>query len=270
MVLILYFINISATNNKDWDAEVARLPLIKKEGNLLTVKDFRHFDYQTIPIQERYENKEFDLNKLQGTDLVISYWDDYRAISHTFIIFRFSDHQNLAISLEVRKEKGEAYHPLKGMFKHYELFYVFGDERDLLSLRTKVRQEQTFLYPMNLTVEHSKLFLLDIVKTTNSLHESPQFYHSIGRNCTTGMVDHLNKIHDFNIPLGKKIILNGISDYYAYQLNGIPTDLPFDVLKSSCYVSKMVNRLPLDENFSQKLRQEINDKLSLERKNLAE
>ncbi len=270
LILVIYFANISATNDKNWDEEVARLPFVERSEDLLLVKNFRHFTYGSEAIQQIYEEKVFDLNKLQGTDFVISYWDGYRAISHTFVIFRFSDNQNFAISLEIRKEKGETGHPLRGMFKNYELCYVFGDEKDLLRLRTKVHKEQTFLYPMNLTVEHSKLFLLDIIKTANSLHDDPQFYHSIVRNCTTGMVEHLNTIDDFEIPLVRKLILNGISDYYAYQLNGIPTDLPFDVLKSSCYVSKIVNRLPLDENFSQRLREEINDKLSLERKNLAE
>ena len=88
--------------------------------------------------------------------MVISYWDDFRSIAHTFVSFRFSDGQNIAISLEVRKEVDEEYSPTKGMFKQYEMIYVIGDERDLLPLRTHIRKEEVFLYPMNLTKDHSE------------------------------------------------------------------------------------------------------------------
>ncbi len=264
-LLLLWFSFIPASNDRNWDAEVAKLPIIERYDNLLTIKNFRHFKYLENKVEAHYKDRQFNLDELLGTDLLISYWDNYRTISHTFLSFRFKNGQNIAISLEVRKEEGESYHPLKGMFKQYELIYVIGDERDLISLRTKVRKEQTFLYPMNLNKEHSKLFLLDILKAANSLHEKPQFYHSIGRNCTTGMVNHLNTIRDFQIPTSKKIILNGISDYYAYQLEGIPTDLPFDILKRCCYISETANALELDEKFSSELRQVINHRLAKER-----
>ncbi|EDM27705.1 hypothetical protein LNTAR_20903 [Lentisphaera araneosa HTCC2155] len=266
LFVILWFIFIPASNERNWDAEVAKLPLIEQNGDLLSIKNFRNFKYaEGKEVEVKFDNRTFDLGQLEGTDLIISYWDNYRTISHTFLSFRFKDGQNIAISLEVRKQEGESYHPLKGIFKQYELIYVMGDERDLIPLRTKVRKEQTFLYPMNLNIEHSKLFLLDIIRAANSLHDSPQFYHSIGRNCTTGMVDHLNTIRDFKIPTSKKIILNGISDYYAYQLEGIPTDLPFDVLKRCCYISETSNALALDDNYSQNLRQVINKRLNAER-----
>jgi hypothetical protein len=265
-IIILWFIFIPASNDRNWDKEVANLPHIEQNDNILSIKNFRHFTYKENEAQAHYTTQDFDLNELEGTDLLISYWDDYRTISHTFFCFRFKDGQNIAISLEVRKEQGESYHPLKGMFKQYELIYVIGDERDLIPLRTRVRKEQTFLYPMNLNIEHSKLFLLDIIKAANSLHTSPQFYHSIGRNCTTGMVNHLNTIREFQIPTSQKIILNGISDYYAYQLEGIPTDLPFDVLKRCCYISETANSLLLDKNYSSNLRKVINTRLQKERK----
>ena len=265
ILIIFWFLFLPATNDKNWAAECAKLPQITQSENKISVDNFRHFIYEENTILENYRSQDFDLDQLEGTDLIISYWDNFRSIGHTFLSFRFKNGQNLAVSLEVRKEVGESYHPARGLFKQFELIYIFGDERDLIPLRTEVRHEQTFLYPMKLNVEHSKLLLLDIIKTANDLHDKPQFYHTFGRNCTTGMIDHLNSIGDFDIPFSKKVLLNGVSDFYAYELGGLPNDLPFDILKRSCYVSDTVQGIPLNEEFSLKLRKIINNKLKKER-----
>ncbi|WDE99212.1 DUF4105 domain-containing protein [Lentisphaera profundi] len=265
-LLLLWFICIPASNDRNWDPAVAQLPKITYDENLIHIEKFRHFEYTPNETKEKYRSQTFDIDQLVGTDLIISYWDNYRTIGHTFVSFRFKDGQNIAISLEVRKQELESYDPLRGMFKQYELIYLIGDERDLIPLRTKIRHEETFLYPMNLSVAHSKSFLKDILEAANKLNEKPQFYNSISRNCTTGMIEHLNKIRDFQIPLSQKIVLNGILDYYSYQLKGIPTDLPFDVLKRACYISETANQIPLDENFSLNLRQVINTRLEKERR----
>jgi len=264
-LIILWFLFLPATNDKNWAAECAKLPLITKSEDKIRVDNFRHFIYEDSTTIENYRSQDFDLNQLEGTDLIISYWDNFRSIGHTFLSFRFNNGQNLAISLEVRKEVGESYHPAKGLFKQFELIYIFGDERDLIPLRTEVRREQSFLYPMKLNKEHSKLLLLDIIKTTNELHENPQFYHTFGRNCTTGMINHFNSIDDFDIPFSKKVLLNGISDFYAYELGGLPNDLPFDILKRSCFISDTVEQISLNDQFSLNLREIIKQRLEKER-----
>lgn len=265
LVIVLWFIFIPASNDRNWVADASKLPKIHTNNELITIDDFRFFKYENGKAEEHFIQKQFKLNELVGTDMVLSYWDDFRSIGHTMVCFRFKDGQNIAVSLEVRKEIGEEYSPTKGMFKQYELIYIIGDERDLIPLRTKVRHEETFLYPMNLTVAHSKLFLLDILKAANKLHDKPRFYHSIGQNCTTTLIDHLNNIEDFNIPLTSKVLLNGVSDYYAYKLNAIPTDLPFEVLKRSCYISDIANHTELDEHYSANIRKYINQKIAKER-----
>ena len=55
---------------------------------------------------------------------------------------------HVAVSIETRKKKGEAYSSIAGFFKQYELIYVVGDERDLIRVRTNYRrpEEQVYLY----------------------------------------------------------------------------------------------------------------------------
>ena len=39
------------------------------------------------------------------------------------------------------KEKGSRYHPLKGIFRSYELIYVWGTERDIIGVRSRCRRK---------------------------------------------------------------------------------------------------------------------------------
>jgi Domain of unknown function (DUF4105) len=57
----------------------------------------------------------------------------------------FEGDQYLAISIETRKEKGEAYSALRGFFRQYELIYVVADERDVVRLRTNYRGEEVYV-----------------------------------------------------------------------------------------------------------------------------
>ena len=107
----------------------------------------RNFDYRTeqdyVP---RYDDRTFDLRQLDAVDLIAVYWAG-DAIARVMLSFGFAgDH--VAVSIETRKKKGEAYSSIAGFFKQYELIYVVGDERDLIRVRTNYRrpEEQVYLY----------------------------------------------------------------------------------------------------------------------------
>ena len=130
--LLVWFFTIEPSNERDWQTDVARLAYAEIDGDMVTVHNIRNFDYRSetdyIPA---YYDKRFDLSKLEGVDLVASYWMG-PAIAHTFVSFAFAGGDHLAISIETRKEKGEAYSTIKGFFRQYELYYVVADERDVI------------------------------------------------------------------------------------------------------------------------------------------
>ena len=114
---------------------MARLPYATQDGNRITLHNIRDFEYRSetdfIP---RYYETTFDLDKLDSVDLLASYWMG-PAIAHTFVSFGFGERDYVAMSAEMRAG-GEGYSPIKGFFKQYELIYVVGDERDLISCST--------------------------------------------------------------------------------------------------------------------------------------
>ena len=79
------------------------------------------------------------------------------AIAHVIVSFDFAgDH--VAISIETRKEKGEAYSSIAGFFKRYELIHLVGDERDLIRVRSNYRrpQEQVYLYRTRMNHDNAR------------------------------------------------------------------------------------------------------------------
>ena len=138
-VVLLWWLSIEPSNERDWQPEVAVLPYATQDGDLVTLHNVRNFDYRTeqdfVP---RYDDRTFDLRQLDAVDLIAVYWAG-DAIAHIMLSFGFGgDH--VAVSIETRKEKGEAYSSIAGFFKRYELIYVVGDERDLIRVRTNYRR----------------------------------------------------------------------------------------------------------------------------------
>lgn len=264
-VITLYYLSITPSLDRNWADDVAKLPEISFEGRNVTINNFRNFSYRSNQdFDTNYETRTYNLDDLEGSDFIISYWGGHRSIGHTFISFRFKDQSPISISVEVRKEKGESYHPVNGLFKQYELIYVIGDEKDLIPLRTHHRSEETFLYPLTIDKEQSEIFLLSLLRGAQSLQKKPLFYHSIDQNCTTTLVNHVNNIPKLKVTVNSDLLLNGLSDYAVYKMAGVTNELEFSVLKRCCYISKISQTLPLDQNFSASLRLAVRQKIQEE------
>ena len=50
--------------------------------------------------------------------------------------FDFGPEGYVCISVETRMTNGQAYSALAGLYRQFELYYVMGDERDIVRLRT--------------------------------------------------------------------------------------------------------------------------------------
>lgn len=254
----IWWMLIPARNDRDWIPEMAVTPTAEILGDIVKVRNIRNYRYRsTSDFDIRYEDRTYDLSELESLDLIISYWGS-DAIAHTFLSFGFAGGEQLAVSIESRREKTENYHPLPGLFKQYELIYVIGDERDVIGVRARHRGEQVYLYPSTLNRTQVRKLFLNMLETANSLNETPAFYRTLGRNCTTAMVRHFNAVFDHPVPLHRYLLMNGYSDQMAYERGRIDSDLPFDEMKKRHFISEIVKSIP-DESpeFSRLLRREL-------------
>jgi hypothetical protein len=255
VALLLYWRSIAPSNDRDWAPEVARVPRATIAGDLITLHDIRNFDYRTeTDFTPAYYDRTFDLRRLDALDLVTSYWMG-PAIAHVFLSFGFGE-DHVAVSVEARKERGEGYSSVQGFFKRYELFYVVGDERDLIRVRTNYRRdppEDVYLYRVRAPIENARRLFLEYVRAINELAERPRFYDTLTTNCTTTIL--LNtRVNPGHLPLSWKVLLSGHAAEYAYEWGRLDTSMPFPELQRRSRINQAARAADQATDFSRRIR----------------
>ncbi len=255
--LVVLWSSIEPTNDRDWQPEVAVLPSATIEGDRVTVYNIRNFDYRSeTDFTPAYYDKSFDLGELRSVDVVTSYWMG-PAIAHVFVSFGFTGDDYLAISIEVRKAKGEGYSTLKGFFRRYELVYVVADERDIIRVRTNYRHdppEDVYIYRVKSPIEAERRLFLEYMHKMNALRTQPEFYNTLTTNCTTNiwMNTHVNA---GRVPLSWKILVSGYVPEYLYELGRLQTmGLSFPELQQRAHVNARAQAADAAADFSRRIR----------------
>lgn len=255
-LLVVAFLRIPASNSRDWQPEVAVTPYATFNGDLVTIHGVRNFDYRTeSDFTPRWEERTYDLGKLDSADIIAVYWAG-KAIAHVMVSFGFQGKDFLAVSIETRKERGEAYSTLAGFFRQYELVYIVADERDVIRVRTTYRQpqEQVYIYRTRGPVRNIRRVFLDYVQTMNDMHNRARFYNTLTTNCTTGILMH-TRMNPESPPLSWKILLSGYVPDYLYDLGRIDTTQPFAELEKLSNVNARAHAADKDPAFSQRIRE---------------
>jgi len=250
-------IGLRPSNARHWQPDVAVLSYAEINGDLITVHNIRNIDYRTeTDYTPAYYDKTFDLSKLESVDLAAVYWMGPK-IAHTMLSFGFGNNDYLAISIETRKEVGEAYSTFKGFFRQYELYYVVADERDVIRLRTNYRNdppEEVYLYRLRAPIENGRRLFLEYMRRINSLKEQPEFYNTLTTNCTTTI--WLNsKVNPDHLPFSWKLLLPGYVPEYLYEHDRLDKSLPFDELRKESVINGRAHAADQDADFSRQIRE---------------
>jgi len=254
--LIAWWSGIAPSNDRDWQPDVAVLAYATIDGNRVTMHNIRDFDYRSeFDYTPHYYDRTFDLNELQGVDLVASYWMG-PAIAHIFVSFDFGPGGHLAVSIETRKEKSEQYSTIKGFFRQYELYYVVADERDVIRLRTNYRKdppEDVYVYRIHGPIENGRRTFMEYVKAINSLKAKPEFYNTLTTNCTTTIWMN-TRVNPGHVPLSWKVLASGYVPEYLYEIGRLDTSVPFAELQRRSHVNARAQAADKAANFSELIR----------------
>ena len=250
-------LSLTPSNDRDWLPNVARTPWATVSGDTVTIHNIRNFTYRTeTDFTPAWYDKSYDLRKLEGIDIVASYWMG-PDIAHVFVSFAFAGGDHLAMSIETRTEKGEGYSAIKGFFRQYELYYVVADERDVIGLRTNFRRdppEDVYIYRVKSNPEGRRAFFLEYVRQINALKDHPEFYNSLTTNCTTNIWtnSHVNPGH---LPLSWKILASGHVPEYLFE-NGRLEDpgLTFADIQRRAHINARAKAAGIVPDFSQRIR----------------
>ena len=255
-LVLAWWFTLQPSNDRDWQPDVALLSYADIDGNKVVVHNIRNCDYRTeTDFDVRHYDKTFDLDRIRSVDLFMVYWGSPN-MAHTMMSFGFERSDYLCFSIEARKEKGEGYSAVKGLFRQFELVYIAADERDLIRLRTDYRQaEEVYLFRLKGSPDQVRILFLDYLRRMNSLRQRPEWYSALIHNCTTSI--RLQRAAADRAPWDWRMLANGHGDELLYERGMIATNLPLAELKERMHVNARAKAADNTEDFSRQIRQEL-------------
>jgi len=253
-VLVLgWWLSLKPSNDRDWQPDVAVLPYADIAGNQVTIHNIRNCDYHTeTNFDVHYYDRTFSLDALRTVDLYLVTWGS-PYIAHTLVSFGFTNGDFVCFSIETRKQKGQNYSAVKGLFRQFELICIVADERDLVRLRTNYRQdEEACLYRVRMTPAQGRSLLLDYLRLINSLRDRAEWYNAITDNCTTAI--RTQRAAADRAPWNWRMLINGHLDELLYERGVIDTSLPFAELKQVSHINPRAKAADKAVDFSQQIR----------------
>lgn len=246
---------LQPSNDRNWSLDQATLPSANVRGDEAIIRNIRFCDYKSeTNYTVRHYDKTYDLTKLKTVDFLRVPFPETPELAHTMLSFGFDDKDYLAVSVEIRKEIGEAYNPLLAMLNKYEIMYVLGDERDLIGLRTNFRLNDVYLYETRATPEQVRKLFEGVLARVNKLKDEPEFYNTITNNCTTNIVDHVNTLAPGRIKYDYRVLLPGLSDRLAYDAGLLKTPYSFEETRKAARITDLAYQSREAEDFSVQIR----------------
>jgi len=259
-VVVIAFLFVRPSNDREWVKDQAVLSSGVVSESRVSLSNIRHviLDSSGDISKVSHFDRTYELDELKRIWYGVEYFTRMKSFAHTFITFEFSGGQDehfLTFSIEVRREKGESFGMLSGMYRRFELMYVVSKEREMIENRLATSEDRFYLYPIRATEESRLTLLVDMIERMNRLQTEPEFYNTITSNCTNNIVWHLNRVSEKRVnPYDLRIIFPGFSDGLAYNLDLIDTDLSFDQTKKKFRIDLRGRDLVGSENFSNEIR----------------
>lgn len=214
VLLVVYAIFVLVTrpsNDREWISDMRELSRATIDGTIVTIDKVRNATYRTpIDFDVAYYTGAYDVSKLSKVYLLT---DPFGTLaSHTMLSFEFSNGQRIAMSIEVRKEIGEVFENLPALFRGYELYVVWADEKDLIKLRTNYRLDNVYMYELDMAQENMQKLFLEAITRSNSIADNPEFYNLIVNNCTTNIAKLLQIVYNKPIVVDWRYIVSAYAE----------------------------------------------------------
>ncbi|MFC4991892.1 DUF4105 domain-containing protein [Rubritalea tangerina] len=254
LLVIIPWSFIQPSNDKEWAEDFAETGTVSVDGDVITFHNFRDFDYtRDGEVTPRWVTRKVHYSKLQGLDI---FHDRFlgNLMAHPILSFDFGDDGHICLSIETRREKGETFSPFGGLYKMFELQYIFASEEDAVRVRTNIREEPVYLYRSAIPLEEVQQLFLSSIDVQNHLAEHPQFYNVVNANCTTSIRNQIPE--DRRSPFDIRMLVNGLLDQYLYQKEAIVSEgLSFEELRERCLIDEVARAAHDDPQFSQRIRE---------------
>lgn len=254
-LLLIWWLTQQPSNDRTWQPDVAQLAWAEIKGDEVTLHNIRNCDYRTeTDFTPQWETRTVRLSQMTGVDLFINYWGS-PWMAHPIVSFQFADALPICFSIETRKEVGEKYSAIGGIYRQYELAYIAADERDVIRLRTNYRKgEDSYLYRTTIKLDKARERFLEYVATINDLRDRARWYNAVTTNCTTAI--RAQHPASERIPWDWRMLVNGKGDEMLFERNAFATGgLPFAEFRQKALINTAAQAADKSPEFSRLIRE---------------
>jgi hypothetical protein len=258
----VYFSGTSVDQQIVWDPLSQTLPVAEFKLPLVTVSNIRNFSYPTYDehhAKPHYYNRTYNVDEIKQVYYALGVYPEISSGAHVWLTFEFENGDAVSISVEARAREGEEMSLFYGLFNKYHLIYQVVDERDIITLRAVLRDNNVYLLPAakDVSKELFRQVFVEMLERANELRNKTEWYNTIFNSCIMNVVRHVNKIRPDSIPnpFSMDVLLSGNSGKLFYNLGLLDTTKSYKDLfrehKVNCRAIKYQN----DAEFSKKIRQ---------------
>jgi hypothetical protein len=205
-------------NDRDWDPYLAHTTHVELSSEGFSVSPVTDWSYDPsgATAHNLHDSVSYDFSELRSVWFVLEPQPGSKLAAHTFLMFEFSNDRLLGVTIEARRRNGQAYSALRGVFHTYELAYVWGSARDLMTRRAVMLDHQVYMYPITINAEQKHDLLANLLLRARDLETHPRWYNTLTSNCTNELAK-ATQLH-----WTPAYVLTGLSDNYLFAHHLIP------------------------------------------------
>ncbi|HSG94474.1 MAG TPA: DUF4105 domain-containing protein, partial [Afifellaceae bacterium] len=173
---------MQARDDRNWEPEFANLTTFQDlGGGRWRLNNLRHWTWnKSGPEDKIWDNRVIDENTVTGLWYYVQPFGGWDGIAHTFLVFELAGKDDgetvdyIGVSVEARRQVGEAYSAWSGLFRAFELTYLWASEKDLLTRRAVYLPDELYGYRLNVSPQTARAALRHFITRTNELAASPR------------------------------------------------------------------------------------------------
>ena len=253
----IFHVTVTPALSRDWSPDQALSARAIFTDDKVTIENVRNLVYRSTT---DYDIHHYDitlaLDEIRTVDYIVERFGEF-GVTHTFLSFGFLNGEQIAISIENRRERGETFSPWLGLLRQYELIYVIADERDVIDLGANHHKHDVYLFPTIASPEQARTLFIAMLHRANQLMTEPEFYHTIFNNHANNIVYHLRE--EFGAPISffdYRLVLPAKADELAHEYGWLATEYSIEQARARYRINEAAKKWQGHPDFSSLIRSE--------------
>ena len=181
----IFFTMKTPRQDRDWIESLSLVPQVTRKGEIIELSQIRNWRWnEDGPTAKNYDTIKINPNEISAVWFLLEPFEGSSWVGHTYLVFELKDKRLLGLSVEARRQNGQKYSAIKGVFKTYELIYLWGWADDLFSQRALNLDHEQFIWRLDLDAAERAALFDRVINVTENLQSTPRFYNTLFNNCT--------------------------------------------------------------------------------------